>query len=187
MKIFDNRLEMLAQLPKNLTIAELGVFRGEFAKQILDICQPETLVLIDNWGGQKQGSGDADGNNYAIYNSEELYQHVLNELKDIKNIKIIREMSTVLESFPDNHFDAIYIDADHSYAGVKTDLLNANKKVKNGGYILGHDYNQNMEKAKTVYTFGVKQAVDEFCETYKQEISMKAMDGCISYGIILKK
>ena len=48
---------------------------------------------------------------------------------------------------------------------------------------MGHDYEMNMNKAKTVYSFGVRKAVDEFCNTYKQTIYAKALDGCVSYAI----
>ena len=44
-----------------------------------------------------------------------------------------------------------------------------------------------MKKAKNVYDFGVKQAVDEFCINYKQSIISKAIDGCVSYCIHMNK
>jgi cephalosporin hydroxylase len=77
----------------------------------------------------------------------------------------------------------IYIDADHSYEGCKRDLNISFKKVKSGGYIMGHDYEMNMNKAQKEYSFGVKQAVDEFCISYNQRICAKGFDGCVSYAI----
>ena len=58
-------------------------------------------------------------------------------------------------------YDIIYIDGDHSYDGVKHDLINSFRVIKNGGYIMGHDYEMNMEKAHTNWVFGVKQAVNQ--------------------------
>jgi len=81
----------------------------------------------------------------------------------------------------------VYIDADHSYEAVKNDLNNAFLKVKNGGYIMGHDYEFNRQKTDNIHFFGVKQAVDEFCSKYSLSIDMKAMDGCVSFGIQVKK
>ena len=52
---------------------------------------------------------------------------------------------------------------------------------------MGHDYEMNMNKATTIYNFGVKQAVDEFCDNYKQTILSKALDGCVSYCIQINK
>ena len=39
----------------------------------------------------------------------------------------------------DAFFDCIFIDADHSYEGVKKDYDNALKHIKDGGYIIFHD------------------------------------------------
>ncbi|MGM2776519.1 class I SAM-dependent methyltransferase, partial [Bacillus cereus group sp. Bce015] len=33
-----------------------------------------------------------------------------------------------------------YIDGDHSYQGVMSDILNAKKVIKENGIIAGHDY-----------------------------------------------
>jgi len=40
-----------------------------------------------------------------------------------------------------NHFDCIFIDADHSYEGVIKDYENALKFLKPGGYLIFHDIN----------------------------------------------
>ncbi len=50
---------------------------------------------------------------------------------------------------------------------------------------MGHDYEMNMKKAKQVWEFGVKQAVDEFCAEKGLKISAKGMDGCVSYAIFV--
>ena len=52
---------------------------------------------------------------------------------------------------------------------------------------MGHDYEMNMNKAKNSYNFGTKQAVDEFCVNFKQNIISKAMDGCVSFCIHINK
>jgi len=44
------------------------------------------------------------------------------------------------ERWDDEHFDFVYIDADHSYAGVISDIRLWWPKVKPGGMICGHDY-----------------------------------------------
>lgn len=60
--------------------------------------------------------------------------------------------------FPDNHFDFIYIDADHSFVAVTADLNAWYPKVKPGGWILGHDYNFH----STDDNDGVTKAVQQF-------------------------
>jgi hypothetical protein len=188
LKIFKTRNDILDTLPKGLVIAELGVFKGEFSQIIFDKCIPKELVLIDLWEGKNIMSGDVDGNNIQKFNGTTLHTSVIDKFSQNKNVIIHRGYTTkVLEQYPDNHFDLIYIDADHSYTGCKSDLEISYLKVKNGGYIMGHDYEQNFEKSKNLYNFGVNQAVNEFCKKYNLEISMKGNDGCVSYGIKLNK
>jgi len=40
-------------------------------------------------------------------------------------------------------YDCIFIDADHSYEGVKKDFNNALRDIRNGGYIIFHDINSS--------------------------------------------
>jgi hypothetical protein len=188
MKIFQTRNQMIAALPKNRVIAELGVFKGEFSRLLLDICKPKELVLIDLWDGGIILSGDVDGNNVERINCHHLEKTVINSFQGLDHVIIRKGYTTeVLSEYPDNYFDVIYIDADHSYEGCKADLKMSYKKIKNGGYIMGHDYEQNFEKTENVYNFGVNRAVNEFCQKYSQAISIKANDGCVSYGIKIKK
>lgn len=192
MEIFDTRDEMIAAIPKGGMIAELGVFKGEFSLKIDEICQPKELILIDSWSGTHIYSGDVNGNHKngvrQYYTGDELYNITVENVNKFKNpASIIRLTTDILGSFSNDTFDMIYIDADHSYEGVLKDLINAYNKIKNAGYIMGHDYEHNIDKTNNSYNFGVKKAVDEFCREYNQEISMKGMDGCVSYGIKINK
>lgn len=192
MQIFDTREDMLKAIPKGGIMAELGVFKGEFSIKINKICKPKELILIDSWAGVNLYSGDANGNHLngirQYYTGQELYNITETNIKKCKGIiTMVKATTAILGAFEDNMFDMIYIDADHSYEGVLNDLKNAYNKIKNGGYIMGHDYEHNMHKTNNSYNFGVKQAVDDFCRTYNQEISMKGMDGCVSYGIKISK
>lgn len=188
MKIFETRNDILDTLPKGLVIAELGVFNGEFSQIILDTCEPKELILIDLWDGDNIMSGDVNGNNPKKIDGKTLYTSVTDKFLKNKNVTIHKGYTTeVLKQYPDNYFDLIYIDADHSYSGCKSDLEISYLKTKNGGFIMGHDYEQNFEKSKKIYNFGVKKAVDKFCEKYNLKISMKGNDGCVSYAIKLNK
>jgi GR25 family glycosyltransferase involved in LPS biosynthesis len=182
---FDNRNEMLPQIvSENAVIAEIGVFKGDFASVLLKT-NPSHLYLVDIWEPKPVVSGDVDGNNVERYNGADLYKHVCNKFRFNGNVSIHRQLSfEFLRALPDNSLDAVYIDADHSYEGVKKDLELSLYKVKKYGLIMGHDYEMNMKKAKNTYDFGVKRAVDEFCKKYSLSIYAKANDGCVSYAIL---
>lgn len=188
MKLYDNRIDMISSLlSKGSSLAEIGIFKGVFSEKIQEIICPSSFLMIDLFTG-RTGSGDQDGNNYEDTDMNNEYNRLTTWSKKFPNIKILKgDSSKVLETLEDNSLCAIYIDGDHGYEGCKKDLLVSYRKVKPGGFIMGHDYEMNMTKAKKNYVFGVKKAVDEFCLNFNQEICAKGNDGCVSYAIKLSK
>lgn len=176
-KIFENRIEMLFSFEKNLKIAELGVFEGNFSKEIYKICEPSELYLVDLFDGYF-GSGDKDGKNYHYSHLELEYEKIKSYFVKNKNVKVIKD-STInfLNKLEDNYLDLVYIDADHSYEAVTKDLELSFKKVKNNGLICGHDYVTNTE---------AKNAVDDFCVKFNLKIKYLTNDGCPSFCIVKK-
>jgi hypothetical protein len=184
---YETRNDMFLSFPKNLKILEIGVFRGDFSDFIFKNLEPKELHLVDLFEGIMD-SGNQDGNNSIIINLNDSFNNLKNKYLNNNKLFLHKGFSyEVLNKFDDNHFDLIYLDGDHSYEGVKKDLIQSFKKIKNGGYICGHDYETNNLKTNNFYNFGVKKAVDEFCKEYKQNINMLAYDGCISFGIKISK
>ena len=187
--IFDTRNDMLKFYCDKVTspkILEIGVFKGEFLHYLEKNCSWGSIDAVDLFEGITC-SGDVDGNNVVYQDVGKSYLELLEKYKEMPNIKIHKSNSIhFLTTQEDNTYDIIYIDGDHSYEGVKQDLTNAFRKIKNGGYIMGHDYEMNMKKTKNHYNFGTKQAVGEFCLTYNQTIISKALDGCVSFCIHIK-
>lgn len=189
-KIFDTRNEMLQYYCDKLSnpkILEIGVFKGEFLDYLVKNCNIGSIDAVDLFEGNTC-SGDVDGNNVVFYDVGLSYLELTEKYRDVSNVKICKSNSVnFLQNQEDDIYDIIYIDGDHSYEGVKNDLINSYSKIKNGGYIMGHDYEMNMAKANNTYYFGVKQAVDEFCMNYRQSVIAKAFDGCVSYCIYINK
>jgi hypothetical protein len=175
--LYDTRDDLISDLPKGMKCAELGVFKGDFSKQIFDTMKPSELYLIDIFSGI-MGSGDKDGNNFERISLDESYNNLKNYFENNPNVKIIKGFSVPsLSNFSDDYLDFVYVDAGHEYHDVKADLEISYQKVKNGGYICGHDYNRE--------TFpGLCDAVDEFCERYNLKIKYLTKDGCPTYCII---
>ncbi len=189
MQYFDTRNDMLMHYCSTLIkpqICEIGIFKGEFLDFIVQTCNPGTIDGVDLFEGMTC-SGNADGNNVIYYDIGKSFVELHDKYKNLPNVYLHKgDSSTFLKNKEDNYYDIIYLDGDHSYLGVKKDLEAAFMKVKDGGYIMGHDYEMNMKKAQNNYNFGVKTAVDEFCVTYKQQIIAKALDGCVSFCIQVK-
>lgn len=179
-KIFNDRNTMINHYLKNNDIGcELGVFIGNFSNILLNK-NPNKLYLVDLFNGIQE-SGDKDGNNIIKVDLEQAKTNLINFYKNDARVNIVQS-STVdfLNSKPDNYFNYVYIDADHSYEAVKNDLKLSYKKIKNGGFILGHDY-------ITPRFDGVVRAVNEFCQETNLYIEALTKCGCPSFCIAVNK
>jgi len=188
--IYDTRNDMIVDFAKKINkpkICELGVFKGEFLDFIEQNVDYGLIDGVDLFQG-RLSSGDVDGNNVSYCDLENQLIYLNNKYKDNKKVNLYKAYThNFLSEQKDDIYDIMYIDADHSYEGVKRDIELCFKKVKNGGYIMGHDYEMNMDKAKQYYHFGTRQAVDEFCQEHNQKIIAKGIDGCVSFCIQVKK
>lgn len=160
LKVKLNRLEILKELKNSSVCAELGVAYGEFSDQILEIVKPKLLVLVDSY--PNNGNFVDEGNIEYI---KKKYQKQIVE----KKIEIIHNDSIKAASmFKDNFFDWIYIDTTHNYHQTLRELRAWKNKIKNDGYILGHDYVMGnwIDNIK----YGVQEAVHQFCVEENWEI-----------------
>jgi predicted O-methyltransferase YrrM len=160
------RLQILDFLPKHGKVAEIGVAEGNFSTEILTKTQPSELHLIDPWEHQTREDYQTDQNNFTQDIQDERYISVKSKFSNhIRSgqVHLHRKYSQDCTShFPDRSLDWIYIDGLHSYEGVKNDLENYHKKVKEDGLILGDDYTNH--SAAQHMQFGVVQAVNEFVQ-----------------------
>lgn len=134
-KLYADRETMLHALPKGGTVAEVGVWRGDFSKVIWETCRPAELHLIDI--------------DFTPFNWPEA-----------RAVRHQGDSSTILRSFKNETFDWIYVDGDHAYDGVCNDLAAAHSALKPGGYLMCNDYANWCSPAVTPY--GVARAVNEF-------------------------
>jgi hypothetical protein len=152
--VVPTRRELLGNLPVNGVIAEVGVAAGGFSKQILEICNPRKLYLIDLWN-------DVSEHDY----SEQAYNIVQQQMTvPIANdqVEILRGWSwEMIERLPENSLDWVYLDAAHDYASVVRDLDACRTRIKPGGFIAGHDY--TIWSNNGISRFGVVEAVNGFC------------------------
>lgn len=148
---------------------EIGVLRGEYSKIILERWHKGTLYLIDAWRHL---------DDYIDMNGQHDEYHYDCLIETCKNIKPWQDRAHILRMdsslsanmFPDEYFDFIYIDADHSYEGVVKDLEAWWPKIKKGGLFCGDDYIPDngdiwlTGQGEPVYAgkFGVRKAVNEF-------------------------
>ena len=156
------RESVLKRLPRHSVGAEIGVFAGVFAEQIIKAVDPVEFHLIDPWKAlHNQSHAESWYGEMTQDYMDALHVMVSQALDNEMRsgvVKIHRDFSAnVLPGFADNHFDWIYIDGDHAYEAVAHDLEASFAKVRPGGLIAGDDY-----RVAGWWGDGVVRAVDEF-------------------------
>jgi len=158
------RHDLLAVLPGGGTVAEIGVAEGEFSEAILETAKPARLHLIDPWQHQKREDYQRDAENVVQPTQDDRYARILaGHAEAIAEGRIVvhRAFSgDVANDFADGYFDWVFIDGLHTFDGCLSDLRGYAPKVKDDGFIVGHDY-ANHPKAKHD-DFGVVEAVNQF-------------------------
>jgi cephalosporin hydroxylase len=81
----------------------------------------------------------------------------------------------------------VYIDSDHSYDLTKLELEILHKKVKEGGYILLHDYIWIDYISEKYKSYGVIKAVNEFCVNFNYEFIYISMEPNMYHTVCLRK
>lgn len=101
-------------------------------------------------------------------------------------VDIIRKSSfDAAGDFSDGTFDWIYIDTDHTYQTTISELNLWHKKVKQDGYIAGHDY--NVGNIVSGIKYGVVEAVAEFCVKNNWMISYLTADFSENISFAIKR
>ena len=137
--------------------AEIGVQAGEYSQLLRNTWKGEELYLIDRW---KYDPDYKDIANVSDEKHRQLYFSVIQKFADDYSVYIIRKDSIeASKQFPDEFFDWIYLDADHSFEGCSNDIEAWYPKLKKGGIFSGHDY---LDGEYPEGSFGVKSAVDRF-------------------------
>jgi hypothetical protein len=160
------RLRVLLALPLGGRCAEIGVWKGEFSRRILQIRRPKELHLVDPWlfsphyprrlyGGTSARNQD---------DMDRIMASVVEKFSKYPVVLVHRNSSTeIARRFPDHYFDWIYIDGDHSYEAVLSDLNVWHGKVRSGGVIALDDYGWRDEKNRQ----SVKAAIKSFLSRTK--------------------
>jgi hypothetical protein len=171
------RIDLIKSIEKNLNIAELGVFKGEFSSEIYKYCKPKNLYLVDLFDGSVT-SGDVNGENIEKIHGQELFKIVSNKFINNKNVNITKNDSVeFLKTIENDMLNFIYIDSSHEFDHTKNELFWSLKKInKKNGIIAGHDYDK-----KSFY--GVYSAVNEFCNENNFNLNVTEQDGLNSFFI----
>jgi hypothetical protein len=122
------------------TMAEVGVFRGEFAARMLDaVPSIERYVLIDPWRRLPQWNKpfNTDDTDLDAALAETLERVAFAG----DRVQVLRGTTAeVVDQLDDGGLDAVYVDGDHTLRGITLDLTLMRPKVRPGGLLGGDDF-----------------------------------------------
>ena len=153
-KLVPSRELLLELLPKGGIIGEVGTQHGYFAKKMHDVIHPTELHLFDRTFEAYDAAG-------LLIAPGIVTKHQGNS-------------ATNLSLFPSGYFDWLYIDADHSYQGVKRDIEQAVQKIKSSGFLIFNDF--TFWSPLEAMSYGVAHAVCELCVERDWEIFYFALE-----------
>jgi len=156
-------------MPKEAICAELGILKGDFSAQILELSQPTKLHLVEI-------------SPKAVSIANERFRHEI--AKEIVQVHQ-GDSATIMNSMPNEYFDWVYIDADHSYEGVKRDLEATQPKLKPHGMIALNDY--IFFASSDFVKYGVVEAVNECCIERDFELVFFALHGRMYNDVVIRK
>ena len=134
--------------------AEVGILEGKYSELIIKYLQADLkkLYLVDSW---KEYSEDLypDPARASQEENDKRMERVVQKFKDDNRIVIIHNESVKAALEVKELLDFVYIDGNHRYEFIASDILAWYHKVKKGGLVCGHDYNKPE----------VERAVMEFC------------------------
>ena len=136
---------------------EIGICKGENIVHFLEQTDKiEKIYCVDPYLPYMDWVGPAT--------QEDVDEHFRITLENFKphtdRIKMYKALSAdIVNDFPDEFFDYIFIDGDHSYEGVKRDLEMYYPKIKKGGICAGHDFNLD-EVRKAIAGFLLLQNIE---------------------------
>ena len=165
-RVFASRSAALHSLPKGGMVAELGTQAGRYARQILDVGGPEALHLFD-------------------LEFDTLRSREPGIATDPRVRLHLGDSSTNLAHFPNGSFSWVYIDGDHSEAGVRRDADCAARKIRADGILVFNDYTLWSPLEMTDY--GIVPVVNGMLSTGGWEVVYLALHPLLYCDIALRR
>lgn len=120
---------------ENLTLVEIGSYMGESMEIFAKSGKFSKIICIDPW---INGFDDTDQCSHDCENAENNFDQRKLNFDFVEKIKDKNE--NVVFKFEDKSLDMVYVDGKHTPEDVRKDIESWLPKIKDSGYISGHDW-----------------------------------------------
>jgi hypothetical protein len=121
-------------------VAEIGVWKGDFAKELLVHCGSiKKYAMIDPWATLPDWNKPFNVDSKTF---DDVFDEAMAKTAFANEKRVILRGRTidVVDQLPEHSLDVVYIDGDHTLRGITIDLIKILPKVKAGGLIGGDDF-----------------------------------------------
>ena len=146
----------------DMVVAEVGVYSGDTFVHYLPTLKDINAksILIDWFLGNEGASGPhAQG----LCTHDQLLNIVKRKIREVECEDIVTiydcDSLEAATKISDESIDICFIDADHRYEHIKKDIIAYLPKVKEGGFLCGHD----CEGFELVNTFTQEELNQDYC------------------------
>jgi hypothetical protein len=147
-------------------VAEVGVWRGEFAATILRHCPRITsYTFVDPWQHLPHWNKPF---NVTDQEFKQIYDAAIRNTDFAASKRTVIKATTLVarNSIEDGSLDFVYIDGDHTLRGIVIDALSLWPKIKAGGYLGGDDFVDDVwQHGPSAEPTFVKPFISYFTET----------------------
>lgn len=161
-------IAILQRLPAGpLVGVEIGVFCGQTSAFLLEHRKDLSLYMVDSWAPTPPDTPYALTQDPHTEVTQEEHDDFLEQSIDAvarfwpRSMIRIKSSAQAAAQFNPASLDFVFLDGDHSYAGVVADIDAWRDKVKPGGLLCGHDYYADGCE-RPFPRIEVRRAVDEF-------------------------
>jgi hypothetical protein len=140
--------------------AEVGVYRGNYSETLLKAIPGLKLTGVDLWEIYR---------GYRDYRKDDIsdaQKEALEKTKDYDCTLIKGWSNEIVKQIADESLDFVYIDCNHSFEHTVEDIALWSKKVRKGGIVYGHDF-EDWSKNWRRFEMGVIYAVKGWCDAYQ--------------------
>ncbi len=185
--LYATRRDMVYALaPRGGTAIELGVMHGDFSEFILETLEPAKFYGADLFRMHEEPIiwGRPSSELFDNMTQIDFYRKRFAKYGD--RFRALQGPSAdLMEEFPDETFDFIYIDAGHDYENVRKDADVSARKLKRDGLIVFNDY--TLMDVFSLDPYGIVQAVNEMVATGDWKICGFALEHNMFCDIAVKR
>jgi hypothetical protein len=154
--------DQVARAHDGAVFVELGSWKGRSTSfmgvEIANSGKAISFFAVDHWRGSDEAAHRADPDLAA----GRLYDVFLSNIAPIRDrvTPLRSDSSQAAAKFEEGSVDFIYVDAEHTYAGVTRDLEAWWPRLRSGGVIAGDDW--DFQDENHANEFGIRRAVEQF-------------------------